>query len=515
MADTTFSKLKAALNYSFVVLLAVAPIMALRALNVREIPPVAMYRPALISSIISVLLWLLCRQLIKDSGRAAIFSATFTFLFLSYGHFTGLVNDGDSWLSHLVLWAGLISLPTALQWIAQKSVTARTFLTTGLNVLAVAMIAQSAYEMVKYPLAISRAISVNPIEFRDIVAEKPDVYYIILDAYTRADTLREMGFNNTRFVEALEQRGFYVATCSTSNYKFTTLSLSSALNMDYMWDVLPHENENDTGSIPIDKSIKQNRVRDIFTAMGYQTVAYETGYLWTEWYDADQYYRPNYNAFWNTDIQPFERLLIHTSGMRAFLDKQLAGFRLGDVFAYQAHAVRIKYTFESLGKLPTTGQPKFVFVHILAPHPPYIFRPDGSLNKDGDYFDLPNGLSTNDERNRIGYLNDVQFVNTRVLEAIDAILEKSSRPPIIIIQGDHGSWNSTGLDKFTILNAYYLPNSMDSQLYPQITPVNSFRVVFNQYFRMDYPLLKDLNINVDIGRPFRKRLAPHIPSPCD
>jgi hypothetical protein len=45
--------------------------------------------------------------------------------------------------------------------------------------------------------------------------------------------------------------------------------------------------------------------------------------------------------------------------------------------------------------------------------------------------------------------------------------------------------------KFGILNAIYFPNGDYSALYETITPVNTFRVVFNQYFGQDVPLLPD------------------------
>jgi hypothetical protein len=41
-----------------------------------------------------------------------------------------------------------------------------------------------------------------------------------------------------------------------------------------------------------------------------------------------------------------------------------------------------------------------------------------------------------------------------------------------------------------ILNAYYFPGGNDD-LYPTITPVNTFRLIFNKYFDQDYPLLED------------------------
>jgi len=44
---------------------------------------------------------------------------------------------------------------------------------------------------------------------------------------------------------------------------------------------------------------------------------------------------------------------------------------------------------------------------------------------------------------------------------------------------------------FGILNAYHLPGDGNSQLYDSISPVNTFRVIFNQYFGADLKLLED------------------------
>lgn len=45
--------------------------------------------------------------------------------------------------------------------------------------------------------------------------------------------------------------------------------------------------------------------------------------------------------------------------------------------------------------------------------------------------------------------------------------------------------------KMGVLNAYYLPNVEKSLLYPSITPVNTFRLVFNLYFNTNFELLPD------------------------
>jgi hypothetical protein len=89
-----------------------------------------------------------------------------------------------------------------------------------------------------------------------------------------------------------------------------------------------------------------------------------------------------------------------------------------------------------------------------------------------------------------GYTNQVTFVNKQILEIARELIDKSQVPPIIIIQGDHGTGRFGQDVRMLILNAYYLPGHPEV-LYDTISPVNSFRVVLNEYFDQSLPILED------------------------
>jgi hypothetical protein len=80
------------------------------------------------------------------------------------------------------------------------------------------------------------------------------------------------------------------------------------------------------------------------------------------------------------------------------------------------------------------------------------------------------------------------------------ILTNSNKPVVIVLQSDHGDekfldWDaptSQGVSvRSAILNAIYYSDQVYDEFYPTMTPVNTFRVVFNHWFGTQYPLLFD------------------------
>lgn len=65
-----------------------------------------------------------------------------------------------------------------------------------------------------------------------------------------------------------------------------------------------------------------------------------------------------------------------------------------------------------------------------------------------------------------------------------------------------------------ILNAYYLPGADPASLYAAISPVNTFRVIFNQYFGGNYPMLEDVSYYSTYQAPYNFTIVPEVRPGC-
>jgi len=328
----------------------------------------------------------------------------------------------------------------------------------------------------------------------------PDIYYLIFDGFAGPEILLEYYDTDILdFITRLERRGVYVATESKSNYSMTINSLPSSLNINY-WDELAGEGIKDIGWIPVMPLIQDNLVSNYLHNNGYALVTFPSGFWPTEDIRTDKKLSPLINL---NEYQ--ENLLLHTPVPRIFPG-----------ILYDNHRNRVDFVLSSLKNIAKEEKPTFVFAHIITPHPPFVFDEEGNhVHPQRPY----NHFDADDYRNLGGttaeyqemYSDQLNYIFGIILEMIDEILLASKSPPIIIIQGDHGpgsmvtqaQFEEDNLDeRFSIMNAYYFPDKDYSSLYPAITPVNSFRVVFNQYFEENLPLLPDKNYFSIIYHPY-------------
>ena len=478
------------------------PILFLFAQNADRMYPVELVKPLLFVAAAAVVLTAGLAVMLRSADKGAILTAVLMILFFSWGHMTGLLQghslDIGKWTSGPKEWAGAFSAAVFILILLLLVRTRRDLskLTTLLCVVAAVLVSIQVVQ------AGARIFSRPAVDSPDVPGaagtsssvRTPNIYYIVMDGYGREDILNEMfEYDNGAFVQYLESRGFRVAGKGHSNYGVTVLSITSALNGNYIQDLIEVDRES-RGIWPLRQLLENNLVFKTVKKYGYSIACFASGYGFTELKDVDLYIPPG------VTISEFHNLLINSTPITLFLPDSLSLFDI--------HRRRIEFVIDGLPDVFQVKSPYFVFAHILAPHPPFVFNREGqprertwcSFNFDDGSRWIQSGGTR--EEYRLRYKDQITHITARLQKAVEKILSRSGDdPPVIIIQGDHGPgsrlvWkrdpaHSNLRERFSILNAYYLPGVDSSAIYDAITPVNSFRVVFNQYFDTPYELLPD------------------------
>ena len=348
--------------------------------------------------------------------------------------------------------------------------------------------------------------------------QKPDIYYLIFDRYASNSTLqKELDYDNHEFTDYLSDKGFYIANKSVANYPKTFQSLASSLNMTYLNYLTKQYGIDSEDQTPINNMLDQHKVGLTLKKLGY--TYYHLGSWWFPTADntlADQVYSWSFLG-----LDQFSREFLQTTLALPVLAKMQAVEFGEENYLRVEQKLRIPAKLKRLEEIiKSRTQPKFVFAHMLLPHGPYIYNAAGEHITETDVANQSDSVS---------YLNQLIYSNKVIQNIVDGILTNSRPKPIIIVQSDEGpcgiipelaeddGWGHCGEDmdwrtlsnnalrvKMRILNAYYLPEmDMEEVLYPSISPVNSFRVIFNQYFGANLELLEDKSyITIDLDHPY-------------
>ena len=107
---------------------------------------------------------------------------------------------------------------------------------------------------------------------------------------------------------------------------------------------------------------------------------------------------------------------------------------------YAYHRALIGYVLEELEMLADAPGPKFVFAHIVAPHPPFVVSSTGQARSPDRPFDASDGDQFQGSQAEYvqGYGDQVIYLNSRLLPLVHRIIEASRGGAVIILQGDHG-----------------------------------------------------------------------------
>ena len=493
---------------------AVYPILALLAFNETELNASAGIRSLLLSLALAVLLFLIARWFFQDSMQAALLSSALLIVFYSYGHIYNLLNGitiaGLNLFRHRTLIPLWLLLAVLMVWWVSRKSKHITTLTYMLNLIGLVLLILPVFQLISFFVQ-SRISAASTEDGPSTLNLKPgenppDIYYFILDGYGRSDVLKSYGYDNSPFLNSLRDLGFVVAECAQSNYAQTKLSLSSSLNFNYL-DALSERfaagSDDRTGLATF---IHLSTVRRSLEKAGYKTVGFASGYPMTELTDAEYYLAPK-NSSWQPN--DFETLLLRTTLARVIHDQDASEDAEMPNSDPSLSRERTLFTLEQLGQVPYLKGPKFVFVHLVIPHPPFVFGPTGGPREPAQP-----GL-TRTEQSEIFYRDQAIYISSRIMEIVPQLIANSARPPVIVIQGDHGPTTpSASRERMKILNAYFLPG-VDAQIEPTITPVNTFRIIFNAYFGQHLELLDDVSLYSTYRHPFDYRVIPNTCTPTD
>ncbi len=469
-------------------LLAVFPVLFLYAYNINQTSVSKIWIPMAASVLLALVLLVVLRLALKDMLKAGLSSLMFLFLFFSYGRLYELLEKWGAFVpSHWYLIPVLLLLWGYCTYLIKKSKWNFRNATNLLNVVAVVLILINIFNIAAYeirrpvltPTGLQKPESSPAAATASAnLAKLPDIYYIILDEYAHHDVMQQhYNYDSSQFLDNLKQMGFFIADKSQTSTPETEESIASSLNMTYDYIAKPQE--------IVYQKIADNAVADFLRSKGYKYIYFGNWFEVGRWkVVADSYY--NFYADTSSGLltTEFSDVLLQTTMLRPFATSIMepeydSYYRLG-----------VLNDLEYLRKMPQINGPKFVFCHLLCPHPALVFGPNGEHINSADWYNFDD---------KQFYLGQYIFISNEIENTVRYILKESSAEPIIILQSDHGLrlrwWQKHpqigGNDWRKILNAYYLPGGGSKKLWDSISPVNSFRVIFNYYFGADYPMLED------------------------
>jgi hypothetical protein len=477
-------------------LFATAPIVALFSNNMGQARPAETLVPIAVVVAATLVLFPLLAWLMRGYVRAAVVMSLGWFVFFGYGHVAEAIGThaagGTSFANPKLMFPGMFLLLGVIAWLVRRTAGPPLRFAAVLMVVALAIFLTSTLSIVRFYAAGGTIAPTPGLDAPDLSAQRldrrPDIYYLIFDRYTSAGVLAERyQHDNQPFLNSLRERGFFVAEDARANYFVTAQSLASSLNMMHITELTDAIGGGSRDWMPVFGMLAKHRVARFLKSVGYRYI-----HIGPKWNATARNAFADVNYPYET-LSEFSMILLQTTAAYPVLFKY--GVGRDDLEKFK----RLNYQITLLGQFPEKeAQPFFVFAHLLIPHGPFVFNEDGT-------FRTPAVVAAHTEPEN--YLAQLVYLNTRILELVDAITGAYpvDNPPVIILQGDEGpypkrtqphefDWSQATdaelNEKMRILDAIYAPGCTDS-LPQRMTPVNTFRILFNCLFDTGLEMLPD------------------------
>ena len=453
-------------------------------------------RPLAVAVVVTAVVLLIVR--LAAPHRLGLTALVVTILLVLAGGDPGAVTDLASRLDQRIvpLWYALIfAAALVAAWIGVKQLRrpgAIAAFTRAANITAVALllvvIITASFDGSAGPaVAEADLTGQRPVDRRP-AAGSPDIYVLLLDAYPRADVLRDRyGYAAPSLVESLEDRGFNVADGSRANYLFTQQTLASMLQMRHLPD-MPEVMQPLSGSAnhALRMAILQNPVFEVLRGGGYEIVTVPNGDGSLALSSADRVVDTG-------EVSAFERHLIRRTALINALELLWPDWMPGQLRERVTGAFEV--TADLAAELPDS--PRFTFVHVPAPHAPLLFRADGSPQDVRDLHtfqaDSPQALGLSREEYVAQSLEQLAYVDQLTLDLVDEIRSLTEDEAVIVVMSDHGFRIDVTFgdpqepdleERFGTLLAAFTPGRAD--LFGETpTNINLFPILLNAYLDAD------------------------------
>jgi hypothetical protein len=467
-------------------LLAAYAVLFVYAANISEVLPADLLWPLTFALAGAVAVLLVSSLLYRDLRRGALLASAIILAVAFFGHLGTQLDATVSEVLQLAGWAALLLATGIYAWRVRSSLGG---VTMALNVFGLALVAIALLTIIPAETGRATRASEGAVASDDVIAQatrrpERDIYVLVFDRYGSDWAIDErFGISNDIYPQ-LRERGFTVVPGARANYRATDFSLAAMLSLDTLDDLTETVGRVSDDRTPARAKLGDHEAGRFLRANGYRYVHLGGWYGPTSTNPIADEVR-----VWGSTTE-FEQVLRDASILPAL--ERLSGAGEDDEFRNR-HRQESLFTFRQLARLADEPGRKFVFAHILLPHPPYGFDAAGGIvlkatekeavaaGREGDLF-----------------AEQLAYTNARMLETVEALLDRPpDEQPIIVITGDEGPFICGDIDcvdrtpetygiRFGTLRAYFLPG-LDYQVPPDDTGVNVFRMLFREYFGADLP----------------------------
>lgn len=445
--------------------------------------PVWLIRPITVAIVFGLLVTAVVTALVRDKHRAGI---------TSWALIVGLIVD-DPRASALLWGIGGVLLATGL--ISRRQPWPRgPRVTSAMTVFAAALLVASVFRAVQMGGLQADVDEIlfdlrNPPPASDVSTSAPDIYVLLLDAYPGASAVREApSFDGTALPDALAARGFEMAPDARGNYLVTRLTLPSLFSGRYIHDIerLTEFGTREDDSRNLRLATDGGRVLSELGSRGYERIALNSGFSELGPIRVDRMLVP-------PQLNEMEGAIFQSTGAGNLIDTIAP-----DYLANQVRS-RILDSFNAAAAIAEEprSRPRFVFIHIPAPHAPWVVDASGVLVVGGSATlgtaDEPVNNMGERERRFFAYAT---WVSSLTIATIDRIIAASPSPPIFAVFSDHGPDYdfdnedpfSSDMDIRTSTFMAVLVPGQDDVLPDDATIVNLFPFVLNASLGTDLPI---------------------------